>query len=34
MRAIDMRLVVLVDNEPGPGLRADWGLSIYVDSGS
>ncbi|MGC9191723.1 MAG: MBL fold metallo-hydrolase [Conexivisphaera sp.] len=28
-----MRLVVLVDNEPGPGLRADWGLSIYVDSG-
>ncbi len=29
-----MRITVLVDNEPGPGLRADWGLSVYVDSGS
>ncbi len=33
MPTTDMRLVVLVDNEPGPGLRPDWGLSIYVDSG-
>ncbi|MFP3229221.1 MAG: MBL fold metallo-hydrolase [Nitrososphaeria archaeon] len=28
-----MRIVVLVDDSAGPGLRADHGLSIYVDSG-
>ena len=26
-----MRLVVLVDNEPGPGLRSDWGWSAYIE---
>ncbi|NPB00564.1 MAG: MBL fold metallo-hydrolase [Crenarchaeota archaeon] len=28
-----MRLIVVVDNEPGPGLLSEWGLSIYVDLG-
>ncbi|NPA23567.1 MAG: MBL fold metallo-hydrolase [Crenarchaeota archaeon] len=28
-----MRLTVVVDNEPGPGLLSEWGLSIYVDFG-
>jgi len=29
-----MKLVVLVDDNAGPGLRADRGLSVYIDSGS
>ncbi len=28
-----VRLTVLVDNEPGPGLRSSWGLSILVERG-
>ena len=29
-----LRLVVLVDNEPGAGLKSDWGWSVYLDDGS
>ncbi|OYT51376.1 MAG: hypothetical protein B6U73_02075 [Desulfurococcales archaeon ex4484_204] len=28
-----VRLVVLVDNEPGEGLLSDWGWSAYIDAG-
>lgn len=26
------RIVVLIDNEPGEGLKSDWGLSLYVET--
>ena len=28
-----MKLIVVVDNEGGPGLIPEWGLSIYIDFG-
>ncbi len=29
---MSIRLTVLVDNEPGPGLRSSWGLSILAET--
>jgi len=32
-RASRLRMVVLDDNEPAPGLRSEWGWSLYAEAG-